>query len=112
MATIPGVQNNALAASTTIWTNLATGDTGSPVSTHGKKMTVQVTGTFAGATVTIEGSNDGTNFVSLNDEAVIANPCSFTSAGLKGVLQMPKYIRPNVTAGAGTGLIVTLFNKE
>lgn len=109
MATIPLSETQALKATTSIWTGLATGDTGSPATTNGKDMSVQVTGTFSGATVTIEGSNDGTNWVTLNDKAVPANPCTFTAAGLKGVLQQVKYIRPSVASGTGTGLVVTLF---
>lgn len=104
--------NAAIRGITTKWSGLATGDEGVPIATGGRQISVQVTGTFGGATVAMQGSNDGSNWVSLNDQAVIANPCSFTSAGLKGVLQMPKYIRPVVSGGAGTGLIVTLFNRD
>lgn len=112
MSTINPTQNVGLQSTTTTWAGLATGDTGAPIATDGKQMTVQVGGTFGGATVTMQGSNDGTNWVSLNDQAVPGNVCSFTSAGLKGVLQAVKYIRPVVTGGTGTGLSVILFNRD
>ena len=112
MGTIDPTSKAAIAGVTTVWSGLSTGDDGAPIATEGRQMSVQVSGTFAGATVAMQGSNDGTNFVALNDQAVIANPCSFTSTGLKGILQMPKFIKPVVTGGAGTGLIVTLFNRD
>ena len=63
--------------------------------------TVQVSGTFgAGGTLVIEGSNDGTNYFTLND--LQATALSFTSARLEGISEMPLYIRPRVTAGDGT----------
>lgn len=112
MPTITPDINAAIRGITTKWSGLATNDDGTPVATEGRNLSVQVTGTFAGATVAMQGSNDGANWVALNDQAVPGNPCSFTSAGLKGVLQMPKYIKPVVSGGAGTGLIVTLFNRD
>lgn len=62
---------------------------------------VQVVGTFgSGGTVVIEGSNDGTNYRTLNDFQ--GSALSFTSAGLEGIAEVPAYIRPRVTAGDGT----------
>ena len=93
------------------WDSLAAGDDGSPIATIGSKTSVQVVGTPGTSTVTIQGSNDGTNWVNLNDEANPGSACSFTAAGLKGVLQYPAYIRPIVSAGTGAGLSVILINK-
>lgn len=62
---------------------------------------VQVFGTFGGATVTIEGSNDdGTTWATLNDP--FGNALSFTAAGLKAITELPQYIRPNVSGAGGT----------
>lgn len=84
------------------WTPLANGDTGAAVSSPLLgRMTVQVTGTFgAGGTVVLQGSNDGTNWETLNDKAPAA--ISLTAAGLVAVLETPVFIRPSVTAGDGT----------
>lgn len=111
MGTIDPTVKPALVGVTAQWSGLATGDDGAAYATNGKEKSVQVTGTFGGGTVAMQGSNDGTNWVALNDIAVIANPCSFTSTGLKGILQMPKYVRPVVTGGTASAIIVTLFDK-
>lgn len=93
------------------WTGMVAGDDGEAIATNGAETSVQVGGTFGTSTVTIQGSNDGTNWVNLNDKANIGSACSFTSAGIKGVLQFTKFIRPIVSAGTGTGISVILINK-
>jgi hypothetical protein len=88
-------------ASVVTWTNVPTGNTGDPIQNPTfSDRSVQVTGTFGGATCAIEGSNDGSNWVTLTDPAGVAT--SFTTAGLKQILQVTRYIRPNVSGGAGT----------
>ena len=62
--------------------------------------TVHVTGTFGTATVTIQGSNDGTNFTNLVDPQ--GNALSFTATGIEQILENPEYIRVNRTSGDGT----------
>ncbi|MEY4375866.1 MAG: hypothetical protein RJB26_416 [Pseudomonadota bacterium] len=84
------------------WTGLLNGDDGAPVElpTHSDR-SVQVVGTFgAGGSLSIEGSNDGTNYATLNTPASVA--LAITAAGIKAVLELPRYIRPRVTAGDGT----------
>ena len=61
---------------------------------------IQIAGTFDTATVVIEGSNDGSNYVTLTD--VLGNLLSFTSAGLKQVTEVPKYVRPSTSGGGGS----------
>ena len=83
------------------WTSVATGDTGKPVESTGfSDRSVQVTGTFGGATCTIEGSNDGSTWATLSDPAGAA--LTFAATGLKQILQITRYMRPSVAAGAGT----------
>lgn len=94
------------------WAALANGDNGiafSNVLLADK--TVQVTGTFGtGGAVALQGSNDGTNWVSLKDPQ--GNDLSFTAAGLEGVQGNPRFVRPNVSAGdETTDLTVTLCVK-
>jgi hypothetical protein len=71
----------------------------------------QVTGTFGtGGSCTIQGSNDGTNWASLADPQ--GNALTFTSQKIEQALELPRYVRPNVTAGDGTtNLTVTLCMK-
>ncbi|MHB8816143.1 MAG: hypothetical protein ACYDAE_23165 [Steroidobacteraceae bacterium] len=63
------------------------------------------TGTWGAAgSVQLEGSNDGTNWFKLS-------PAALTAAGsfaALGVTEVPKYIRPNVTAGDGTTAITVI----
>lgn len=88
-------------ASMVTWTSVATGDTGAPIQNPTfSDRSVQVTGTFGGATCTIEGSNDGVTYFTLTDPAGAA--ATFAVAGLKQLLQVTRYIRPSVAAGAGT----------
>lgn len=97
-------------AATILWEGCANGDTGSPVEVSGKEVqSVQVTGTFgSGGTVVLQGSNDGTNYVTLLDED--GSAISLTGAGLVGVRSRAKFVRPSVTAGDGTtDLDVTLL---
>lgn len=95
-------------AAVAIWTPMATGDTGAPLTnTSFSDRSVQVTGTFNAATVSIEGSNDGTNYTVLTDTAGVA--LTFTATGIKQVLQVTRYIRPSVAAGTATALTVTLL---
>lgn len=58
---------------------------------------VQVFGTFNGATVDLQGSNDGTNWVTLrrSDETDI----SFSAAGASEVSTSMAYIRPSTSGG-------------
>jgi len=75
---------------------------------------VQVFGTFGGASVVFEGSNqDGTpaTYATLSDPQ--GNGLTFTAAGLKAVLEMTRVVRPRVIGGDGTtSLTIILFAKR
>ncbi|PWT71729.1 MAG: hypothetical protein C5B59_17270 [Bacteroidetes bacterium] len=96
----------------TVWTNMPNGNTGDPQSapTFNDK-SVHVTGTFgAGGSITIEGSNDGVNWLALHDPTNAA--ITLTAAGMREILENPLWIRPNVTAGDGTtSLTITLIQR-
>ena len=95
------------------WADLANGDEGEalPFSQYADK-TVQVVGTFgAGGSVTIEGSNNGTDWAVLADAQ--GNALNITSAKIEQVLEVTQYVRPRVTAGDGTTSInVILLARE
>jgi hypothetical protein len=62
-----------------------------------------VAGTFGSATVVVQGSNDGTNWVTLTTEGTTA--LSFTSAsGIKPIYENCKFIRLTTSGGTGTDL--------
>jgi hypothetical protein len=73
---------------------------------------VQVTGTFGtGGTCLIEGSNDGTNYATLNN--LQGSALSIGSASIKGVAEITRYIRPRISAGDGTtSLTVTIVARK
>lgn len=87
------------------WANMASGDVGSQVIlTKYNDRTVHVTGTFGGATVLFEGSNDGVEFLPMRDpyNAVV----STTSAKLIYLTEVPLYVRPRVSGGTGVSVTV------
>jgi hypothetical protein len=77
-------------------------DTGAPIGGMGwSDRSAQLAGTAGvGLNVVIEGSNDGTNWVTLKDP--FANPITFTTAGLSQVTEISQFIRPRVAGGDGT----------
>ena len=94
------------------WTGLLNTDDGAPADwVDSSDRCLQVTGTFgAGGSVTIQGSNDGTNWAPLADPQ--GNALVFTSQRIEQALELPRYVRPLVTAGDGTtSLTVTLCMK-
>lgn len=66
--------------------------------------TVQFAGTFNGATVVLEGSNDGVNYRTLTDAA--GSALSATAAALKQVTEAPLYVRPNANTSVGVATAI------
>jgi hypothetical protein len=100
---IPQVQGNNVAVYS--WT-LSTGDVGLSIQGPGfADRSFQVTGTFGGASIIIEGSNDGSNYYTLDDP--FGNALSISSAALKQVTEVAWYIRPRVSGGSGVAITVT-----
>lgn len=71
---------------------------------------IQVDGTFGGATITIQGSNDGATWYTLNN--VQGTALTFTAAGMKQVVEVPQWIRPSLSGGAGSTLNVTMIARR
>jgi hypothetical protein len=92
------------------WTPLAAGDDGAPVELPrlGAR-SVHVRGTFGGTTVTIQGSNEATptNWVTLSGPGGTA--LSFTSDGLRQVLDASRWIRPLSSGGSGATITVEMI---
>lgn len=87
-----------------VWLALASGTatlTGTPENySRYQSITVQVKGTFAGATLSILGSQDGSNYQILNDSRGEGNALSFTGADVRTCTDVPQYVRPEITAAA------------
>jgi len=94
------------------WANLAQGDTGDamPFSQYSDK-SVQVAGTFGGATVRVEGSNNGTDWAVLTDPQ--GNDLLITTAKIEMVTEATMLVRPNISGGDGTtSLSIHMLCKE
>ena len=97
------------------WSGLSTGDTGQRTSlARLADRTIEVGGTFGGATVVIQGSlrtdPQESEWLTLVDSGGI--PLSFTSAGIQSVMQQTLYIRPKVVGGTGTSIDVFLLGRR
>ncbi len=98
------------------WANVGDADTCKAVSRPDlADKSVQVEGTFGGATMKLQGSNDSTtgsdgNFETLNDPT--GNAISLTSAGLKQVTEATAWIKPATSGGTGSSLTVTVLARR
>ncbi len=92
------------------WETVTNGDVGGPLDDVGggpvfADKTITITGTpGVGFVLDIEGSNDNVNWVTLrntNDNADL-NFTALTAPELHGILENPRFIRPNISGGDGT----------
>lgn len=94
------------------WTGLLAGDDGEaiPFSQYTDK-SVQVSGTFGGATLRFEGSNNGTDWAVLTDPQ--GNDLILSVAKVEMVTEAVAFVRPRVVGGDGsTALAVHALCKE
>lgn len=106
MATIPAVYDNILHKVT--WETIAHGDTINAFdATNYVVESVQITGTFGGGTVSWTGSNDGTNYVALNNLA--GSTAATSSAALIGIQTQTQLVKPAIAGGTGGDVDVTAF---
>lgn len=113
MATVQGTLiNNNSGHAVASWATLTEADTGSDVSlVNYPGKTLQVVGTFGGAAaITIEGSNDGTNYATLHDAG--GNLLVITDNKIYSISESPFYTRPRATAGTGASLSVTIVGSK
>jgi len=93
------------------WAGLLNGDSGNPaaVLTRGIGYTIQATGTFgAGGSVALHGSNDGVNYLAMDDAG--GTTIAMTTTKIWRMANMPKFVKPVVTAGDGTTVLaVAMF---
>lgn len=96
----------------TSWSGVAAGDSCTPIRLGVySDRTVQVEGTFGGATVAIQGSNDDVHYHTLTDPQ--GNALSFSAGGLETVMELPYFLKPTVSAGDGTtNLTITLSGRR
>lgn len=92
------------------WT-LADGDDGAPIEVvEFADRSIQVTGSFGGGNVRIEGSNDGgSNYAVLTDPQ--GNDLNIGAARMEMVTEVTHLLRPRVTAGTGVSVTVSLLAR-
>lgn len=67
---------------------------------------VTLTGTWGGGTIVIEGSNDGTTYVTVTDPQ--GNAISKTANALEQITEVPRYLRPALSGGSGVAVRVMI----
>lgn len=77
--------------------------------------TVTITGTFGGATVVVQGSNDSTDgtdgtWITLVDPQ--GTGISKTSAAIEAILENPLWIRATSSGGSGSAIVVILVGRQ
>lgn len=116
MATVAPVTSypfeTSLDVAVTTWSALLAGDDGEPVRLAVfSDRSVQIAGTFGGASVTIGGSNDGITYHALTDTG--GGSLSVAAACLKQIVELPVWIKPRVFGGDGTtNLTVTMAGRR
>jgi len=96
-----------------LWETITCGDTGEPfeIADWVSQVIFQATGTFNSATLTFQGSNDGTNYFSLvAPDGTTA--LTLTSAGGKPCTYLPRYVRPSLSGSSGGDVDVTMLLRK
>ena len=106
MATISGTmdsQGEGIVVAT--WAGMAGGDVGSKMKLASfSDKTVQAIGDATG--VAIQGSNDGTNWFALTDPSGTTIALAGATFDMALIRENPLYIRPSVTGGSDTDVII------
>lgn len=71
---------------------------------------VQISGTIGGATIVLQGSNDGTTYATLKD--LQGNNLSFTAAGYAEFTTGAAFIKPSISGGAGDSINVIVSHWQ
>lgn len=86
------------------WSGLAAGEAGvAATASRWPGKSVHISGTFGGATLAIQGSNDGSNWSALSSGLGAQGDLTGINSGrVVNVFENPKFIRPALTGGDGT----------
>ena len=94
------------------WSHMAQNDVGAAIgNAQYTDRSFQVAGNFGGASVSVEGTNDDTNWAPLTD--LQGNALTFIAPKIEFVTEATLRIRPKVTGGDGTtDITVSALLKE
>ena len=94
------------------WEGITEADTGAAIEVIGwDRLTVQVLGDFdASGAITMQGSNDGTTWATLND--VEGAAVVLTAASIVQLQEHPRYVRPTASAGTAVDMDVYLVGSK
>lgn len=110
MATVSPVLNRtAEGVPYLLWENVATGDTLNPYAVNarlGLDASVQLAGTFGGATVKLQQSNDNATYFDMKDTG--GTTISATAAAIFNFSSAAVYLRPAITGGTGDAVDIYL----
>jgi len=110
MATVsPSINLSVAENPRVIWDGIVTGDTINSFTMsqqYGLAAAIQISGTFGGATVKMQVSNDNTNFFDMED--VTGTAVSTGSGALYEVSTAAVFIKPVVTGGSGNDIDVII----
>ena len=108
MAAIAYTVDSGLGWRSYTWSNVTEADTFVAAEVGGQTdRSVQATGTFGGATLLIQGSNDGTTYVTLTDPQ--GNAISKTANALEQIEEGTRYIQPSHSGGGSESIKVIIF---
>lgn len=110
----PTIEHAGIRSMRVIWANVTESDTCTAVQfPHARDKTVQVKGTFGGATITIEGSLDeaiGGTYAGLTDPQ--GNAIAFTAAGIESIMENTQWVKPVTASGSSSSVTVTMLVGE
>jgi len=91
------------------WADVTESDTFEPVMIERQLFaySMQVSGTFGGASVALHGSIDGTNYVALTDSSGTA--FAVTADGIVSGGDLVKYLKPVATGGTSQSLTISII---
>jgi hypothetical protein len=92
------------------WPNMSQSTVGQPFEDFFGDRSIQVEGTFGGASITITGSNDGINYRTLTDP--LGSPLVISAPDIVQILETVRYTRPEVGGGVGTNLTISMFIRR
>lgn len=110
MATVNPVISSLSSTPRIVWAGMVTGDTLNSYTVCarcGLAMSVQISGTFGGATVKLQQSNDGTTWFDIKD--ITGTTISATADAIFEASVSALYVRPTISGGAANNINVILM---